>query len=168
LSEGPAGPDQLFAFIQLKSAEMSGVLVLSASPDILWQTYPGDPGAAPETERLPDEELQKWLCELTNQLLGLLKTRLRPCGVRLVGTLPLCLLQMDLPAERETFGPLAFSFRSGADLVYVQLDATVRPDIRLDRAQIGLICLPPEGHGADLFTKGNPPRDLSEGEAVLF
>lgn len=85
-------------------------------------------------------DMQDWIGELANQLLGRLKNKLRPHGVLFTVATPLCMTGRDLRVDRDGGDdPHFLRFRGPGAPLYVQFCATLAPAfVFLDRpADVG-------------------------------
>jgi hypothetical protein len=92
-------------------------------------------------------KLRDWIGELTNQLVGRLKTKLLGCGVEVFVTTPIVLSGVRIrPLPRGRLEPTVYSSADGEVLVWVEVEAD-------------------EG-----FALGSlhPGRESTEGEVILF
>ena len=92
-------------------------------------------------------KLRDWIGELTNQLVGRLKTKLLGCGVEVFVTTPIVLSGVRIqPLPRGSLEPSVFSAPAGDVLVWVEVEA--ERDFALGSL--------------------HPSRANSEGEVILF
>jgi CheY-specific phosphatase CheX len=82
-----------------------------------------------------------WLAEISNQLLGRIKSRLLRRGIEIMLSPPIVLRGEHLaPLPRATLLPLSFSLEGGA--VFVWLDVEIDPSVKLADAEehdVGLV-----------------------------
>lgn len=101
------------ALIGLISDEMRGNMTITAAPAVIGQIG----GTAAEVE--------EWIVELANQLLGRLKNKLLPYGIALYPSTPVCQKGIDL-SRRRTAARL-FVFNADPGPVCVEFNAALDP-----------------------------------------
>ena len=125
------------AVIGYSSEQMRGTLLLATSSEPLGRTAP-----------VAGSSLREWIAELSNQLLGRVKTRLAERGVLLAISTPVVLRGSHLrPLTTQEVAPLTFVCDGGC--VCVWMDAVLSPE--LDLSQVQTDC-----------------QVMGEGEAMLF
>ncbi|HET9934421.1 MAG TPA: chemotaxis protein CheX [Polyangiaceae bacterium] len=123
-SEAPVAV--LVAGVDFKGRELRGTVALWAAQSVLRETTRKAPGLG---ENAP---LQDWTCELTNQLAGRMKNKLRPYGVSLHVNVPRLLHGSDV-TELETGLQHRFSCDFGSLSAY--LDVLIAPGFVLTEGE---------------------------------
>ncbi len=115
---------------------LRGACLLAATPPPL------------ERSRPVEGSVRDWTGELTNQLMGKIKTRLFAFGVTVAMTTPIVLRGEHLaPLPRKNLAPMVFAARPGAILLWVEIETE---------------------HGFELRPAAAPPCTAEAGEVLLF
>jgi CheY-specific phosphatase CheX len=135
--------DGVLAVIGFGGRSFRGSLIVSANRGLLERSCPV-PCAG------NDEQLQDWLGEIANQLLGRLKAQLLAHGIVIELGTPATVagLELRVRPRNECLTPPLWLV-AGSDWLVARLDATAEPNV--------LLCLSPD-----------PSNSATEGEVLLF
>lgn len=140
LSMAPAVP-ALVAAVDFKGRELRGTVAFWAPRNVILQTARAAPGLNPSPSDLP-----LWTCELTNQLLGRMKNKLRSYDITLTANVPRLLSGGEASELDEG---LRYRFSCDLGLLCAYMDVLLTP-------------------GFALRTKESVGELANEGELTLF
>lgn len=141
--EATCQPCELVGIIGFAGTGIRGVIGLSMSPKLASQALNGTTQSEPQ--------LDDWVAEAANQLLGRIKNRLLQRGVTVSAALPIVLRGIEVRVAQRTAAPIrVYRFAAGVESVIVWLDLQTNGEIIL----------------ADAVAPTEQPMD--EGDVLLF
>lgn len=143
--EDTVDENAFIAMIDAGSDELELRLFLRMPFSVLALTYPGE-----DVAQIQDEKLEDWMGELSNMLIGKVKTKLMACGINIKIGLP----ESFFGVTFDEIVPSGFSSKTYYfDVDKVLVECRIYLDLMVDELTIDLI------DGSD---------DSSEGELELF